>query len=84
MKLSDLQFENGQLVKISGMRPEYCDGHTMTRQIRQLAVIADQLRHQLEEVTGTVEEYEQMPCKSLQIRMFGASERAARKLKELK
>lgn len=32
-----LEYENGKLVKVDGMRPQYLDGHTMIMVIHQLA-----------------------------------------------
>ena len=70
MKLSDLQFENGKLVKIRGMRPEYFDGDTAIRSIKELGEIIGSLRHQLEEVTGTYAKYsakQQHGCQDEQV-----------------
>lgn len=83
MRPSDLEFQNGVLVKIHGMRPEYQDGHTMIRQIKELAAMVAILQHQLAEVTGTVGEYEQMPCASLRSRMVVAKNRAIQKMEEM-
>lgn len=32
-----LEFENGVLVKVDGMRPDYMDGHTLIRLVKELA-----------------------------------------------
>ena len=32
-----LQFENGRLVKVDGMRPQYMDGYALIRLVRELA-----------------------------------------------
>ena len=36
--LANLQFEDGQLVKIRGARPEYMDGYRLIAQVQELAV----------------------------------------------
>lgn len=84
MKIRDMEFQNGVLVKIRGMRPEYQDGYTQIQQVKALAAMVIDLQHQLAEVAGTVEEYEQMPCTSLRTRMFAAKNRAITKMEELK
>lgn len=40
LQFSDLEFENGRLVKIRGLRPEYLGGFTLIDFIRQIAQIA--------------------------------------------
>lgn len=35
--LARLEFQNGRLVKVDGMRPEYMDGHSLIRLARELA-----------------------------------------------
>lgn len=73
---TELEFEAGNLVKVNGMRPEHMDGHQMIALIRRLAGELADMKHQIAEVTGTVEEYVSMPCDSLEKRLARASDRA--------
>lgn len=41
-----LEFQGGLLVKINGHRPEYMDGHTLLKVLRELAVEVDAHRKQ--------------------------------------
>lgn len=40
ISIADLEFENGRLVKVRGMRPEYMSGGQLINVVRELAVLA--------------------------------------------
>ena len=81
--LEGLTFENGNLVKVHGMRPEYMGGYDLIALVRQLGAEVHRLReaegraeYHLYEIDGCLAEYEAMPCKSLRVRLRAAVERA--------
>lgn len=40
-----LEFENGALVKVDGMRPEYMSGHRLIRLVKELAAALPRIDH---------------------------------------
>ena len=84
MKLSDLQFENGKLVKIKGHRPEYNDGVTMRRLLLEMGKLVYELERQLTDVVGTYAKYSEKPRQDSLIEHYKAVDKAAEKLGELK
>lgn len=40
-----LEFENGVLVKVDGMRPDYMDGHTLIRLVKELGAALNEINH---------------------------------------
>jgi len=83
MKIKDLEFENGNLVKVNGVRHNYMNGNQMINTIDELGKLVYSLRHQLIEVTGTIGEYDAIPTSSLLNRHLEACRRASKKLEEL-
>jgi hypothetical protein len=81
--LEGLEFENGNLVKVHGMRPQYMNGHDLIALVRLLGAEVHRLRetegradYHLTEIEDCFTEYEQMPCKSLRARLREAVNRA--------
>ena len=71
-----MEFEGSYLVKIDGMRPEYMNGYDMIRDIRALAKELAVFQHRVNELTGLIDEYVDMPCASLRRRMAEGSSAA--------
>ena len=85
--MDGLEFENGQLVKWHGQRPEYMDGHSLLGLIRLLGKRVHDMNkeqecaaYRLDEIDGCLSEYENMPCKSLRARLREAVERAKKEM----
>jgi hypothetical protein len=78
-----LEFEDGNLVKCDGQRPQYMDGYRLIALVKDLGREVFTLRekrakvaYHLSEIEGCLEEYEAMPCASLRARLRGAVARA--------
>lgn len=84
MLIKDLEFQNGELVKIKAMRPEYLNGNDMIKTIKELAKLVDKLDRQLLEVLGTAEEYVDLPVGSLFKRHLDACKRASLAVEKIK
>jgi hypothetical protein len=50
-----LEYENGKLVKIDGMRPEYVDGNTLIRAVKGVAQAHQQLLRDAIEVLRQID-----------------------------
>ena len=81
--LEGLTFENGNLVKVHGMRLKYMNRCALRALVRVLGAEVHRLReaegradYHLREIDGCLDEYEEMPCKSLRDRLRGAVEHA--------